>query len=121
MALYVSENNKDPIIYRVREFSPFKKGNYKGFVLDCIIDSSGLFYGILLTAIISMDLAIVNFLPIPALDGGQLLFLAVEKAMGRKVGAKVMEWLATISFFLLIGLMLVVVFNDIWALVTQKI
>jgi len=86
-----------------------------------IIDSSGLFYGILLTAIISMDLAIVNFLPIPALDGGQLLFLAVEKAMGRKVGAKVMEWLATISFFLLIGLMLVVVFNDIWALVTQKI
>jgi len=45
MALYVSENNKDPIIYRVREFSPFKKGNYKGFVLDCIIDSSGLHIG----------------------------------------------------------------------------
>lgn len=86
-----------------------------------IIDTNGLFYGILLTAIISMDLAIVNFLPIPALDGGQLLFLIIEKAMGRKVGTKVMESLATISFFLLIGLMLIVVFNDIWALITQKL
>ena len=86
-----------------------------------IINNNGLFYGILLTAIISMDLAIVNFLPIPALDGGQLLFLIIEKLMGRKVGKNVLEWLATISFFLLIGLMLVVVFNDIWALVTHKL
>lgn len=85
-----------------------------------IIDNNGLFYGILLTAIISMDLAIVNFLPIPALDGGQLLFLIIEKMMGKKVGKNVLEWLATISFFLLIGLMLIVVFNDIWALVTHK-
>lgn len=86
-----------------------------------IISNNGLFYGILLTAIISMDLAIVNFLPIPALDGGQLLFLIIEKLMGRKVGKNVLEWLATISFFLLIALMLVVVFNDIWALVTHKL
>lgn len=86
-----------------------------------IIDNNGLFYGILLTAIISMDLAIVNFLPIPALDGGQLLFLIIEKIMGRKVGKRVMEWLATVSFFLLIALMLVVVFNDIWAIVTHKL
>lgn len=85
-----------------------------------IINNNGLFYGILLTAIISMDLAIVNFLPIPALDGGQLLFLIIEKIMGRKVGKKVLEWLATISFFLLIVLMLIVVFNDVWALVTHK-
>lgn len=44
-----------------------------------IIQNSGLFYGLLLTAIISMDLAIVNFLPIPALDGGHILFLIIEK------------------------------------------
>jgi len=86
-----------------------------------IIDNSGLFYGILLTAIISMDLAIVNFLPIPALDGGQVLFLLIEKAMGRKVGKKVLEVLASVSFFILIGLMLIVVFNDILALVTQRL
>ena len=86
-----------------------------------IIDSSGLFYGLLLTAIISMDLAIVNFLPIPALDGGQLLFLIIEKIAGRKVGKKAMEWLSTISFFLLIGLMVIVVFNDILALITHKL
>ena len=86
-----------------------------------IIDNNGLFYGLLLTAIISMDLAIVNFLPIPALDGGQLLFLIFEKAMGRKVGKRVMEWLATVSFFLLIVLMLVVIVNDVWAIVTHKL
>lgn len=86
-----------------------------------IINNDGLFYGLLLTAIISMDLAIVNFLPIPALDGGQLLFLIIEKIAGRKVGSKVMETIATISFFLLIALMIIVVFNDIWALVTQKL
>lgn len=86
-----------------------------------IIDNNGLFYGILLTAIISMDLAIVNFLPIPALDGGQLLFLIIEKAAGRKIGAKVLETLATISFILLLGLMIVVVFNDIWALITKQL
>ncbi len=86
-----------------------------------IIHNDGLFYGLLLTAIISMDLAIVNFLPIPALDGGQLLFLIVEKIAGRKVGKRVMETLATISFFLLIALMVIIVFNDIWALVTQKL
>ena len=86
-----------------------------------IINNDGLFYGLLLTAIISMDLAIVNFLPIPALDGGQLLFLIIEKIAGRKVGSKVMETIATISFFLLIALMIIVVFNDIWALITQKL
>ncbi len=86
-----------------------------------IIHNDGLFYGLLLTAIISMDLAIVNFLPIPALDGGQLLFLIIEKIAGRKVGKQVMETLATISFFLLIALMIIIVFNDIWALVTQKL
>lgn len=86
-----------------------------------IIDNNGLFYGILLTAIISMDLAIVNFLPIPALDGGQLLFLIIEKCAGRKVGTRVLEILATVSFMLLLGLMIVVVFNDIWALITKQL
>lgn len=86
-----------------------------------IIDNNGLFYGILLAAIISMDLAIVNFLPIPALDGGQLLFLIIEKVAGKKVGAKVLETLATVSFILLLGLMIVVVFNDIWALITKQL
>ena len=86
-----------------------------------IIDTNGLFYGILLTAIISMDLAVINFLPIPALDGGQLLFLIIEKIAGRKVGAKVLDTIATVSFLFLLGLMIVIVFNDIWALITKQL
>lgn len=86
-----------------------------------IIANNGIFYGLLLTAIISMDLAIVNFLPIPALDGGHVLFLIIEKIRGKRVSDDVVEKIATISFMLLIALMVVVVFNDIYALITQKL
>lgn len=86
-----------------------------------IIDRDGMFYGILLTAIISIDLAIVNFLPIPALDGGHVLFLIIEKLRGKKVSTKVLDIMANICFFILIALMLIIVFNDIFALITQKL
>lgn len=86
-----------------------------------IITNNGMFYGILLTAIISMDLAIVNFLPIPALDGGHVMFLIIEKIRGRRVSDKVIEKIANVSFLLLIALMVFVIFNDIYALVTQKL
>ena len=86
-----------------------------------IITNNGIFYGLLLTAIISMDLAIVNFLPIPALDGGHVLFLIIEKIRGKRVSEKVIEKIANISFLLLIALMVIVIFNDIYALITQKL
>ena len=86
-----------------------------------IISNNGIFYGLLLTAIISMDLAIVNFLPIPALDGGHVLFLIIEKIRGKRVSDKIIEKIANISFLLLIGLMIFVIFNDIYALITQKL
>ena len=86
-----------------------------------IITNNGIFYGLLLSAIISMDLAIVNFLPIPALDGGHVLFLIIEKIRGRRVSDKVVERIANISFLLLIALMVFVIFNDIYALITQKL
>lgn len=86
-----------------------------------IIQNNGIFYGLLLTAIISMDLAIVNFLPIPALDGGHVLFLIIEKIRGRRVSDKVIELIANISFYILIALMVFVIFNDIYALIMQKL
>lgn len=86
-----------------------------------IINNSGMFYGLLLTAIISMDLAIINFLPIPALDGGHVMFLILEKIRGRRVSDKVVEVIANACFFMLIGLMVFVIFNDIYALITQKL
>ncbi len=85
-----------------------------------IIQHRGMLNGLLLTAIISIDLAIINLLPIPALDGGHLMFLAVEKIIGRPLNEKVVENISKFFFALLIVLMILVVFNDIFALITKK-
>lgn len=85
-----------------------------------IIQNSGIFSGLLLIAIISMDLAIVNFLPIPALDGGHILFLIIEKLRGRPVDEKVAEKIGNFSFYCLLALMFFVIANDIFGLITKK-
>ncbi len=59
-----------------------------------------------LTAMLSLILGIMNLLPIPALDGGYIVFLLWEMISGRKVSDKTMEIANTIGFFILIGLML---------------
>ena len=86
-----------------------------------IIEHNGFFSGLLLTAIISLDLAIVNFLPIPALDGGHVLFLLIEKLRGKPLDEETVDKIGTAGFMLLIALMVLVVFNDIYALLTQKL
>ncbi len=85
-----------------------------------VIQEQGIFKGFLLTAMISLNLAIVNLLPIPALDGGHLMFLFIEKLRGRSINEEMLEKIANIGFYLLIALMIVIVFNDIVGLVTNK-
>ena len=85
-----------------------------------VIQNQGIFKGFLLTAIISLNLAIVNLLPIPALDGGHLLFLFIEKIRGKALNEKTLEKIASICFYFLIILMVVIVFNDIVGIVTKK-
>jgi len=65
------------------------------------------------TAFISINLAIINLLPIPALDGGRILFVVIEAIKGSAIKPKVANTLNTIGFALLIILMVVVTFNDI--------
>ena len=84
-----------------------------------MIDKSGKSSGILLAALISMNLAILNFLPIPALDGGHIMFLIIEKIMGKPLNEKVIEVISTVFFSLLIILMIFVVFNDITLIVRK--
>ncbi len=86
-----------------------------------IIEYQGFFKGLLLTAIISLNLAYLNLLPIPALDGGHVLFLLIEKIQGKPVNEKISETISVIFFYLLIIFMLYVVYNDIVALITNKI
>ncbi len=85
-----------------------------------VIEQQGLFKGFLLTAIISLNLAIVNLLPIPALDGGHLMFLLIEKIRGRAINEKTIEVIGNTGFYILIILMVLIVFNDIWGLITNK-
>ena len=84
-----------------------------------MIDRSGKSSGILLAALISMNLAILNILPIPALDGGHLMFLTIEKLMRKPVNEKVIEVVSMVFFSLLIILMIFVVFNDITLIVRK--
>ena len=67
-----------------------------------------------LTASLSILLAFMNLLPIPALDGGYVLFLLWEVVSGRKVSDKTMEKAVTVGFFLMLGLMVFALGLDVW-------
>lgn len=66
-----------------------------------------------MTAFLSIILAFMNFLPIPALDGGHVLFLLVEMVTRRKPGDKFLEYAQMVGMFLLIALLLFANGNDI--------
>ncbi len=66
-----------------------------------------------LMAFLSMQLGILNLLPIPVLDGGHVLFLGIESVLGRPVSIRRREIAQQIGVFLLISLMAVVFYNDI--------
>ncbi len=85
-----------------------------------IIASKGILNGLLLTAMISLNLAIMNFLPIPALDGGHVMFLVIEQITGKKPSKEFSDKITNVFFALLIVLMVAICYNDIFALVTKK-
>jgi regulator of sigma E protease len=64
-------------------------------------------------ALLSINLAIINFLPIPVLDGGHLVFFFIEAATGRPVNVKFREIAQQVGIFVLIMLMIYVFYNDI--------
>jgi regulator of sigma E protease len=73
----------------------------------------GFSYVILLTAIISINLAVINILPLPALDGGRIIFVFIEAIIRRPLPKKFVEWTNGIGFSLLILLMLVITVKDV--------
>lgn len=75
--------------------------------------SYGLVYFLSFLALISVNLGIVNLLPLPVLDGGHLLFYTIEMIMGRPVPEQVQEIGFRIGGALLFALMAVAIFNDI--------
>lgn len=73
----------------------------------------GIVYFINFVALISVNLAVINFIPFPALDGGRVLFLIIEKIRKKPVSAKVENTIHTIGFALLMVLIIWVTIIDV--------
>jgi regulator of sigma E protease len=73
----------------------------------------GILPFISLMAYISISLGLINLFPIPMLDGGHLMFYAIEKALGHPLSQKVQEGFFRIGLFLLLSLMFFTTFNDL--------
>ena len=73
----------------------------------------GIAHLISLTALISINLAIINMIPFPALDGGRLLIILLERIKGSSISPKIVGIVNTFGFILLIILMVVVTYKDI--------
>jgi regulator of sigma E protease len=67
-----------------------------------------------LAGLLSISLAFFNVLPIPGLDGGRLFFIIIEAIIGRKVNQKVEGYAHAVGMILLIGLIILVTFKDIF-------
>jgi len=74
---------------------------------------AGLYSVMYLIAYLSINLGLMNILPIPALDGGHVLFLVIEKIRGKKMDAKIENTATMVFFALLIALMIYVSIHDI--------
>ena len=73
----------------------------------------GFVYLLSFAALISVNLAIINLIPFPALDGGRLLFLLIEKIKGSRINPKFANAANTIGFAVLIILMFFVTYHDV--------
>jgi len=73
----------------------------------------GFNYLIQFTALISINLAVLNIIPFPALDGGRAVLLVIEKFRGLPVNKKIEQSINTVGFLLLLSLMVYVTFKDI--------
>jgi len=73
----------------------------------------GLVYFIGFLALISVNLGVLNLLPIPVLDGGMLLYLGLEKVIGKPLSPKVLEITQMLGLILIVGLMAFAFYNDI--------
>lgn len=73
----------------------------------------GFIYILQFTALLSLNLAIINFIPFPALDGGRLLFLGIEKIRRKPVSQKVEGIIHTLGFAILMLIIVIVTFQDV--------
>jgi regulator of sigma E protease len=97
----------------LRPVSPIGISQLGGQAIEASIDQSVLWPVIQLTAFISIALGITNLLPLPALDGGRILFILIEFVRGRRVDPQREAIVHLIGFALLLTAMIVFVYLDI--------
>ena len=104
----------------VRNFQLNKISGFVG-VGEVIGEAAGMGFDYLLNilAFITINLGIFNLLPIPALDGGRLLFLLIQLIIRRPIPAKYEGMSHAIGFIALILLMIIVTFKDLWMLIVR--
>lgn len=73
----------------------------------------GFLHTLQFMAILSINLGVLNILPFPALDGGRLLFILMEKVRGKKINVAIEGWIHNSGFILLIILLIFITFRDI--------
>lgn len=73
----------------------------------------GIMYLVMFTAMLSLNLAVLNLVPFPALDGGRIFILIIESVIRKRLNPSVVNWINVIGFFILILLMLLVTVKDI--------
>ena len=101
--------------------SPFTKESVAGDVTGPIgiakmsgqAAALGLAFLMQFTAMLSVNLAVINILPFPGLDGGRIFFLLIEKIKGSPLNQKVEGMINTIGFMMLLGLMFLVIVKDV--------
>jgi regulator of sigma E protease len=88
-------------------------------IIGLVGDASrlGFVYLLTFTALISINLAVINLVPFPALDGGRIVIVIIEAITKRKMNSKVIHTINTVGFFLLIALMVIITYRDILKLV----
>ena len=85
-----------------------------------LIADRGLMYLLYFLALISVNLAVINFLPLPIVDGGLFLFLVYEKITGKPPSIAFQNIVTIAGLFLIVGLFLFVTYNDILRLFTGQ-
>jgi len=88
-------------------------GPVRIFELFVDVGALGISYFLQFIALISISLALINILPIPALDGGWFLFLVIEKIKRKPLNDKIIQKVSVTFFFLLIALMVWITIKDI--------
>lgn len=88
-------------------------GPVRIFELFVDVGALGTSYFLQFIALISISLALINILPIPALDGGWFVFLVIEKLKGKPLNDKIVQKVSATFFFLLIALMIWITIKDV--------